>query len=85
MDVFIAVVFKRAICGFTESGVFCFFLPPQTLWSRGFTIRAKFAADVVYERSMDVFMAEITLVYQRKKRFHLIDVCVVTGLTWCGN
>lgn len=28
MDVFIAVVFKRAICGFTESGVFCFFSSP---------------------------------------------------------
>lgn len=35
MDVFIAVVFKRAICGFTESGVFCFFSsPPNTLISR---------------------------------------------------
>lgn len=30
--------------------------------------------NVVYDRSMDVFMGKITLVYQREERFQLIEI-----------
>lgn len=75
MDVFISVVFKNCyLWVLPKVGSFVLPPPPSPTPPKRFDhevsrLGANFAADVVYERSTVVFMAEITLVFQKKETF----------------
>lgn len=70
IDVFTTLVFKCVISGITENGLFLLSALISKFHNSGLIL----VAAVVYEWSRDLFMDEITLVYQRTESLQLIEI-----------
>lgn len=88
MDVFITVVFKSAIRGFTKSRVFCFF------WFFSFPRNALISRFLQFGQNLQLmlFMGEAWTClwpkshsYFKERSVSILLMCDVTGLTRCGN